>query len=153
MPRRPANGDKRKESPNRVAGSVFSIEDPLVIPTKLKRTVRIRVKSVLNQNPYLEQVHVPAVVRLAKLEEKFAEVEEELEINGLTTVDRYGTVKPNPLLATLTTVQNAIVTQERNLAISVPTRNEQIGKSDRKSHTQSGSTVPQKNGAPKLRLA
>jgi hypothetical protein len=154
MPRRPANGNTRKESPNHVAGSVFTEESPLVIPKNLGYTLRNRVKEILHQNSYLDQQQVPAVVRLAKLERQFRKVEETVEKEGLVVLDRFGAAKTNPLLSTMTAIQNSIVTQERNLAIAIPARNEQIAKQDRGPRKTEATTTPQvKKGAPKLRLA
>ncbi len=150
MSRRPT-GSYTKESPNHVKGSMFDPDTPLVIPLGTRPSVHRMTEVILGQNPHLEQPQVEAVVRLAKLYEQFDLAEQKLGDVGMTQEDRFGLEKPHPMVNVVTSLQNAIVTQERNLAISVPSRNEQVPKGDRAPAARS--TPPTPPGRPKLRLA
>lgn len=152
MSRRPIDGSSTNESPNKVTGSVFDSKAPLRLPKGTPRDQARKARAVFAENPYLEQAQVPAVIRLVILREKFDDAQKQIDAEGFTIVNRFDEEKPNPMLDVLTRLQSALVTQERALAIAVPTRNEQIGKKDRQQ------VVPKQRaatgrGQPKLRLA
>ena len=121
------------------------------IPKGLDRAVRKRVVSILDNNRYLADPQVVAVIRLAQLYERFDELEAEIERVGLTVFDAKKEIDlPNPMIALQMTVQSRIIAQERCLAITIPARHEQIDKADRKPRKKASE---KKRGAPALRIA
>lgn len=140
-------------SANHVQGSAFDGAAPLRIPLGLPASIRKRVKKILEDNPYLEQAHMAAVVRLAKLEESHRDLQDEVDRDGVTVQNRFGESVANPALQAMLKVQNALVTQERALAIAVPTRKEQISKSELKRAVPKTPNKAGKANTPKLRLA
>ena len=148
-------GARTKESPNHVEGSAFDSTQPLVIPKGLPLARRNRVKTLLEQNPYLGQSQVPGVVRLVRLYEQFDALMEELDIQGVMTENGNGLPTVNPIYSAVAKVQSAVLAQERSLAITIPSRTESVPKGDRKAKLAppKGSKKPVANFAPKLRLA
>lgn len=137
--------------------SMFVEAEPLVIPKGLLAAERKRVKKIIEENAYLEQAQMDSIIRLVRLYEHFDQAEATVQKEGQTHINFRGEEKPHPSLEVLLKLQGAIVTQERNLAISVPTRNEQIAKRDRKKRapakTGVKSQVKSVAKKPTLRLA
>ena len=154
MPHRSASAEIHRPGINQVDDSDFtpsSARDRPKIPVGLDRSVRKRVVSLLDQNIYLGDAQMSAVIRLAQMYERFDALESEIQAAGLKIFSEVkGMDLPNPMIATQLSVQSHIVTQERNLAISIPTRHEQIDKADRKTRKK---PAEKKRGAPTLRIA
>ena len=155
MPRRPSGNAGTTPSVNLVPGSYLDeVQGTLRIPVGLDPEVRKRVKNTLELNPFLGQPQMAAVIRYARLQIRFEQIEAQIDQEGVTVIDRYGNDKEHPLLKFMNSTQGALVTQERNLAISVPTRREQIAKSEEKPRTRKEPKGKAPTGRPdSLRLA
>lgn len=114
-----------------VPGSYLDEQDRTIdIPKKLTSEIRRRIQSTYSHNTYLTQAQMPLVVRYGKLSVSFDKVFDNIESQGLTTVDWEGKEKPHILWTMLFRLQSALDTLERQLAITVPSRRQQLTKAE-----------------------
>lgn len=136
---------------------VASDRDRIVIPREVVGTVRKRVRTLLDQNPYLEQAQLAAVIRLAEMEKQLKEMKEIVTRDGAVIETRFGDLKKHPAQEIALQLQTAIARQEHALAISIPARKEKISKNEEK--MKRGGPKPgfkkKRDGSvtPKLKLA
>jgi hypothetical protein len=119
------------------------------IPSGLPPSIRKRVKTVLEQNPFLESPQLPSVIRYARLQERFDELDATIEQTGTVVVNKDGIKVPNPLIKSQLSIQSALVTQERQLAVAIVSRGNNLTKKDQSTPEK----LSRPTGAPPLRLA
>jgi hypothetical protein len=143
------------ESGAEITNSIFVSggENPVEVPAHLPQPIKDRVQEVFNLNPFLKEPQLPSVIRLAEMEARYRELQDIVAMEGMVCIDRFGAQKPHPAMLLLMNTQNALVTQERNLAISIPTRREQIAKNEDKVKRGGRTPKGKDGGAPALRLA
>lgn len=130
IPRSYSNG-ATAPSINLVPNSYLDERDrSIAIPKGLSHDIRRRVQTTYDHNTYLTQAQMPLVVRYGKLSVSFDKVYENIETQGMTTLDWEGREKPNMLWSMLFRLQTALDTLERQLAITVPSRRQQLTKAE-----------------------
>ena len=141
---------------NDVQGSTFdTAADPVAtisFPRSVSAVRRERARKVIRTNPYLGQAQLASVLRYTDLVHRYEELVAEAADIPYTYETERGDVKPSPIYDMLAKTQTLLLTQERHLAISVPTRNEQVTKKDQ-APAAPAKGARAKNGAPTLRLA
>jgi hypothetical protein len=97
---------------------MFSTKKMPPIPRGLSAPVRARAKAILEKNPHLwDDAQMDAVVRLAKLQVRFDEIERQIEQDGaLFEHPRRGPI-PHPLLGPMNATANTIGNLQRGLSI------------------------------------
>ena len=155
MPSRRHQDHRGAPPKNNIRGSVFDSESRVrpSIPRGLPPSLRKDVETILDQNRFLQDPQVPAVIRLCRLRERFDAIGALLDEQGYQVESKDGTPRPNPLIAEWVKIQSAIVTQERQLAIAIVSRSNNITKEEQRQNAISETKLERGSGTPPLRLA
>jgi hypothetical protein len=123
------------------------------LPRGLPAPMRLRAKAILEQNPHLWSVdQLDPVIRLAKLQVRFDEIERQIEQDGaLFEHPRRGPI-PHPLLGPMNATANTIGNLQRGLSIMFVTRGNNVKK--RESQAPAPEVLRGSGkGSPKFRIA
>ena len=133
MPRGRKAGPAYGPNIRSVSSSVFAPTANHVppLPRNLTAPERKAAKVVYNQNPHLEHVHLPLVIRLVKYRELVATLTKQVETEGAVVTMSNGNPTKHPAVSALAAIEGRVQSLERALAITVQMRNEQVPKADR----------------------
>ena len=136
MPKRPGDRRPGRQPQNEIQGSLFDLSGEqrpeLVVPTGMPRRAANLAHDIWQQNTHLEAPAMPAVVRYARQLLLHDQLMTTLEIVG--TVDE-ATGKARPEFAQMTALAKELSTSERNLALSVRARRENLTLEERRAAT------------------
>jgi hypothetical protein len=127
--------------------------NPPRLPTGLPVNVRKSAKAIVAENPHLDHSQTEAIVRLAKMRERYLDMEREVQAAGYTTYDeKRGREVVHPLVPVLSQLGNAILSLEKAMAIAFVARSGQVKQNERRTPAVPNHSKSEKNGRV-LRLA
>ena len=156
MPKRSATVGYSGAPRSEIAGSLLDPgqSNPPKLPTGLPPAVRTEAKLIVAENPHLDHSQTPGILRLAKMRDRYARIEQQVEEAGFVTYDaKRDREVVHPLLPVLSQLGNAVLSLEKSLAIAFVARSGQVKRAELQKPAAPTKPKAKAGGERVLRLA